>query len=149
MTQHADIEVYTPQSGIQLVVEVKTQRGETDEWAAKLRRNLFAYQSIPSSRFFLIALPEHLYLWRDKTSPDLIPADYKVRTKDVLQPYLEKIDIEELSGQSLELLVTSWLSVLMMSKLTKEEAGPGLEWLFDSGLYESIKGGEIRTEAVV
>ena len=149
MTQHADIEVYTPQSGIQLVVEVKTQRGETDEWAAKLRRNLFAYQSIPSSRFFLIALPEHLYLWRDKTSPDLIPADYKVRTKDVLQPYLEKIDIEELSGQSLELLVTSWLSVLMMSKLTKEEAGPELEWVFDSGLYESIRHGSIKTEAIV
>ncbi|MCH7745936.1 MAG: hypothetical protein IIC84_07685 [Chloroflexi bacterium] len=149
MTQHADIEVYTPQSGIQLVVEVKTKRGETDEWAAKFRRNLFAHQSIPSSRFFLIALPEHLYLWRDKTSPDLIPADYKVRTKDVLRPYLEQISLEELDGLSFEFLVKAWLDDLIWSKLTREEAGPGLEWVFDSGLYESIRHGEIRTEAAV
>lgn len=149
MTQHADIEVYTPHSGLQLVVEVKTKRGETDEWAAKFRRNLFAHQSIRSSKFFLIALPEHLYLWRDKTSPELIPADYKMRTKDVLRPYLEQISLEELDGLSFEFLVRAWLDDLIWSKLTREEAGSELEWVFDSGLYESIRHGEIRIEAVV
>ena len=58
----ADFVVHSPDDLVQLVVEVKSVKGATDEWAAKMRRNLLAYAVIPNSRFFLLALPEYFYL---------------------------------------------------------------------------------------
>jgi hypothetical protein len=146
MKRLADVIVYSPDNQVQLVVEVKSKKGATDEWAAKMRRNLLVHGAVPRSRFFLLALPGYFYLWRDNTSTDLVPADHKVLAQEALRGYLNGTNLEELSEQSIELLVSSWLSDLVGSHVTKE-AMPELSWLFDSGLYDSVKGGLVETEA--
>jgi hypothetical protein len=127
---------------------VKSKKDATDEWAAKMRRNLIVHGIMPHSGFFLLALPEYFYLWRHNTSIDPVPADYKVRAQEALGHYLDAIDLEELSEESFELMVISWLEDLINSPVTKE-ATPELSWIFDSGLYDNIRGGSLETEAVM
>jgi hypothetical protein len=146
MKRLADIAVFSRDYRITLVVEVKGQKHATDEWAAKLRRNLLAHDMIPPSQYFLLALPDHFYLWKENAEIDLAPADYKAGTKDVLQHYAAAVDLEGLSEFGLGLLVTSWLEILTTSQIAKEDA-PELNWVFDSGLYDSIKDGSVRIEA--
>lgn len=140
-----DLIVYSPDDRVQLVVEVKSIKGATDGWAANMRRNLLVHGVIPNSPFFLLALPEYFYLWQHNTSTDPVPADYKVRAREVLGKYLDDTNLEQLSGQSFELLVSAWLHDLAHSRLTKEVA-PELSWVFDSGLYGCIAGGSVAAE---
>jgi hypothetical protein len=141
----ADFVVYSPDDQVQLIVEVKNSKGTTDEWAAVMRRNLLAHAMIPPSRFFLLALPEYFYLWTPDQSVEPIPANYKVVSGEILKRFLDDAKLEDLSEQSLEILVNSWLSEVIGSRLAKESS-PELSWIFDSGLYESIKDGSIRAE---
>lgn len=146
MKQIADIAVYSPDDQLKLIVEVKSYRNATDEWAAKLRRNLLGDGFIPASEFFLLVLPEYSYLWRRCESLDAVQADYKFSTKDVLQLRGDAANSERLSSVGLELLTSSWLNALAVSQVSREEA-PELDWIFDSGLYDSIRGGSVRVES--
>ena len=143
----ADIVIYSPNNEPALVVEVKHMNRVTDQWASQLRRNLLAHSAFQNSRFFLLALPDFFYLWRNDGSIQQAPADYKVRAKDVLRHYAEADDLEGLSGFGLELLVSSWLDALLSSQIRKEDA-PELIWIFDSGLYDSIRGGSMEIRAL-
>ena len=145
MKQTADIAVYSPDDQLKLIVEVKSYRNATDEWAAELRRNLLGDGFIPASEFFLLVLPEYSYLWRRCESLDAVPADYKFSTKDVLRFRGDAANPEKLSSFGLELLTSSWLNALAVSPLSKGEA-PELDWVFESGLYDSIKDGSVKVE---
>ena len=148
MKQAADIVVFSNDYRIGLVVEVKAVKPTTDEWAAEMRRNLLAHDLIPPSHYFLLVLPDHFYLWDESRGIGLVPAkaDYKIPTQEVFKRYADAVDLEGLSGAGLELLVSSWLKVLAGSQIAKEDA-PELAWVFESGLYDSIKGGSVRLEA--
>lgn len=145
-----DIIGHSSDGAVQLVVEVKGLADKTDEWAATLRRNLLVHGAIPASRFFLLAMSDYFYLWHD-ASADFAQPDFKVPTADVLKPYLQSkylkdLSVRELSGQGLELLVESWLDSIINPRFTEGAAGPKDEWLFDSGLHESIKDGYFEIE---
>ncbi len=141
-----DVAAYSPNGELKLVVEVKASKGVSEDWGGKLRRNLAVHGLVPNTKFFLLALPSHFYLWLDAQSLEMTPADYKVPTPDVLQPYLLELNSEGLTGQSLELLIVAWLRDLMNSELTRESAGSKLWWLFDSGLFESIHHGSLSVQ---
>lgn len=145
MKGRVDFGVYSPDDRLQLVVEVKGIKGATDGWAANMRRNLLVHEVIPNAPFFLLALPEYFYLWQHNTSTDPVPANYKVRAREVLRHYLDDTNLEQLSEQGFELLVSAWLHDLAHSQLTKE-AAPELSWIFDSGLYGCIAGGSVAAE---
>jgi hypothetical protein len=146
MNSKPDLLVYSPTDELQLVVEVKNKRGASDQWASRLRRNLVAHSIIPKAKFFLLALPEHLWLWRDTQSLEDVPPDFKVATRDVLRPYLRHWPKDFPSENTFELLVKSWLSDLTHSHLSKESVPSELRWLFDSGLYDSIRLGNVERE---
>ena len=146
MKQTADIAVYSPDNQLKLVVEVKGYRNATDEWAAKMRRNLLVDGFIPASEFFLLVLPEYSYLWRRSESLDAVQADYKFSTKEVLRLRGDTANPDNLSSFGLELLTSFWLNALAFSKVSREEA-PELDWAFDSGLYDSIKDGLVKVES--
>ena len=146
MKQLADIAVYSPDDRLKLIVEVKNYRNATDEWASKLRRNLLAHGFFPASEYFLLVLPEYSYLWRRRESHDAVPADYKFSTKDVLQLRGDTSEPDRLSSFGLEVLTSSWLNALAVSQISRGEV-PGLDWIFDSGLYESIKNGSVKVES--
>ena len=149
MKSLADIAVYSSNGRVVLLAEVKNKTGTTVEWAAKMRRNLIIHGLIPDVDYFLLALPDRFYLWCDSASPQEKPPDFTVEAQDVLSPYLEKIVLGNLSEESLHLLVNTWLEDLMSAELTETTSEPRQKWLFQSGLYDSIKQGSIESAVPV
>ena len=152
MISHADIAVFSPDNKLQLVVEVKNKKGATDEWAANMRRNLFAHSVVPSSPYFLLALPDHFYLWNSPGSAiDTKPPDYVASSRPILEPYINSSSHywDTMSEYGLQLIINSWLNKLVNANLSRETARPYETWLLDSGLYSAIKHGYVRTEATV
>lgn len=150
MLKLADITVYSPDHRIQLIAEVKGKPGASPEWAAQMRRNLLAHSLIPPTPFFLIAAPDKLFLWSNGSeSTDEKPPDFIVDAKSIIAPYISDTSIgpDNMTDSSLQLILTSWLSLLIDSNLTPESAGPDDKWLFESGLFNAIKNGSLETEA--
>ena len=147
--RQVDIAVSGPDGKLQLVVEVKHKVGASAEWVAHLRRNLLIHSFMPPAPFFLLVLPDYLYLWAEATSAnDLAEPDYTIDSDKVLGPYLKSnLSPNGLSGFGLGLLATSWLNDLVRTDLQQDSAGPDSQWLFDSGLYEAIARGSVEPEA--
>ena len=117
-----------------------------------MRRNLLSHAAIPFSPYFLLALSDSFYLWKNDSSADhAAEADYKISAFQMLAPYLGQSipPLDELSEYGLELIVTSWLEELVYSELRRDTIRPNLQWLLDSGLYESIRGGSLAIEATI
>ncbi|BAY85671.1 hypothetical protein NIES267_51720 [Calothrix parasitica NIES-267] len=49
---YADIAVYGKDKKLQLLVEVKSRHGRSINWAAQMRRNMYAHGLLPETRFF-------------------------------------------------------------------------------------------------
>src|SRR6185503_5880592 len=98
--------VEKPGEGIRLLVEAKNTTSPSPEWAARFLRNLFVHAQIPESAYFLLALRDHLYLWRHP-APDVSAPDFETDTAGALQPYLERLNasLDNLSESSFELLI--------------------------------------------
>ncbi len=101
------------------------------------------YAQIPESTYFLLALRDHLYLWRNP-APDASAPDFKAETAVVLRPYLAGLNanLDKLSQSSFELLIEAWLTDLVAGTLPE---GQNRQWLEESGLAESVRNGAIRT----
>jgi hypothetical protein len=150
MNDRADIAVFSPDKNLKLVVEVKGNRGASGEWASQLRRNLLVHQAIPRSPFFLLALPDRLYLWKNGSdSIEPRPAYFVADSAPIISGYLNEGAKEETNTtwQGLELIFANWLNLLTISNLTEEKAAPHEKWLLESGLYEAIKNGSVETDA--
>jgi hypothetical protein len=141
----ADFVVEAPDRGIQLVVEAKNTTAPTQEWLQRFLRNLFVHAAIPPSEYFLLALRDHLYLWR-KPDPDRQkPPDFEGDTAAILAPYLRTIPnrLDTLSERGFELLVYAWLMDLVTGDAPQPET---TRWLEDSGLVDSVRNGTIKTQ---
>ncbi|WP_017317328.1 hypothetical protein [Mastigocladopsis repens] len=92
---------------LMLVVEVKTKRNASPEWAAQLRGNILAHETFPKAPYFLMVFPDRFYLWTD-TDDQLEESqpDYIIDARPILQPYFQQAGVsdEQISSQSLELL---------------------------------------------
>src|SRR5215831_18277134 len=78
MDRGIDIAVYSPDGQLQLVVEAKSQQQTSREWAARFRRNLLVHDVIPPANYFLLAMPDHLYLWKDGVNLAEAPPTYEI-----------------------------------------------------------------------
>ncbi len=147
--RYVDIAVSSTDEKLQLVVEIKNKLGASAEWVTRMRRNLLAHSFMPHAPYFLLVLPDFLYLWTE-ASPvtNLAKPDYKIEATEVFAPYLKSThSLNDLSGYGLELLTISWLKDLIRTDLQRESVEPNLQWLFDSGLYEAITNGSVELEA--
>jgi hypothetical protein len=138
-----DFTVEKPGEGIRLLVEAKNTTAPSPEWAARFLRNLFVHAQVPESAYFILALRDHLYLWRHP-APEVNAPDFEADTAMVLRPYLERLNatLDKLSESSFELLIEAWLSDLVAGTLPDASSD---YWLQESGLAESVRDGEIRT----
>jgi hypothetical protein len=138
-----DFIVEKPGEGIRLLVEAKNTTSPSPEWAARFLRNLFVHAQISESAYFLLALRDHLYLWR-RPEPNVSVPDFQADTGVALQPYLSRLNatLPELSESSFELLIEAWLTDLVADTLPD---AANQEWLVDSGLADSVRDGAIRT----
>lgn len=149
MAIRSDIMAYDSEGNLALVVEVKNKRGTDNEWATKMRRNMLAHGLVPSARYFLLALPDRFYLWKDKPLPELEKPGYEIDPLPFLEPYFEGVGIqpENLSGAGFELLVLSWLNELAQTGELPDTLLKGDNaWLIESGLLEAINQGHIVPE---
>lgn len=150
LRRRADVAVFDHAGNLQLVVEAKQAKpGEdTSKRAIQIRRNLLVHAGIPQTPFFLIAFPDHSYLWR-RAFPDEYdrPADYHIDAQDIIQSYAKRhtTSIESLSGLEFEQLVSEWINDLINS----EDESHMPEWVKSSGLYQAIKDGATVQEAAV
>ena len=150
MKQYADILAFDRNGQLALIAEVKNKRGTSTNWAAKMRRNMFAHGLMPNAPFFLLALPDAFYLW-ENTGRGLEPIEptQRVDPTPFLQPYYEGSGIAptDLTGRSFELIVTSWLNQVLRAKSPRELSNGTQDWLVKSGLFDRLAGGHLELEA--
>ena len=153
MVDFADFLVTSPDSRVQLAVEAKRHTGANPAWAATFRRNLLAHATGPRAPYFLLALPDHFYLWRDAPAGESVLPQYTIDARAELSPYLAALrsDPAQLSGEGFELLVQAWLSDLLVrgpdGSGQQSTGGPRRAWLVDSGLWNAVRAGHLRTPA--
>lgn len=151
MSFNWDISIYNRDNQLVLVAEVKAILNASQDWGAKLRRNLLAHGILPNAPYFLLAFPDKLYLWTNSnTQMGEIEPTYAIDANPIFQPYFQKarVPAEKISGQSFELIVTSWLREIINSKKLLNELDESQHWLIESGLYTAISGGKLASEDV-
>ncbi len=149
MTTRWDLAVYDHNEQLALVVEVKNKTQVAPEWAGRLRQNILAHGIYPDAPFFLMAFPDHFYLWvASKATQARIEPDYSVDAHPILQPYFDHAGVthDQISGQSLELIVAGWLSEVINAEKSPKQIVASEHWLIESGLYAAIAGGRFEHE---
>ncbi len=147
--RNVDIAVSGADGTLQLVLEIKNVPGASAEWVTLMRRNLLAHSFLPPAPFFLLVLPDFLYLWTESSTADrLAKPDYKIEAGDILAPYLKyNQSLIELSRYGLEMLTVSWLEDILHADLRPDSIDGNLKWIFDSGLYRAVTNGSLELEA--
>jgi hypothetical protein len=149
VSQIADLIAYSPDGRITLVVEVKSRTDTSRSWATRMRRNFLAHGIVPNSQFLLLALPDRLYLWKNASNkPELVEPTYEIDATPLFQQYYERANLspEQLSGQSFELIVSSWVNRLIQSGIPENTPEAQRQLLQESGLVEALKGGSVAIE---
>ncbi len=149
---YADIAVYGKDKRLQLLVEVKSKHGTSSSWAALMRRNMYAHGLLPETRFFLLALSDKFYLWKDSgILIEAIEPSYEINPLSFLEPYYRKANVSpsHIAGASLELIITSWLTQIITVPSIDLLARDYKDWLIDSGLFDAIQGGYIESSILV
>ncbi|PSB18730.1 hypothetical protein C7B65_14520 [Phormidesmis priestleyi ULC007] len=142
-----DLSVHSRNGQLVLVVEVKSKLNTSPEWAARLRRNILAHGTFPKAPYFLMTFPDRFYLWTDAhLQLDQVPPTYTIDASPILQPYFEQVGItpEQISGQSFELIISSWLREIIYGEKPTETIEQSQGWLIDSGLYDALTGGKVN-----
>lgn len=152
-----DVAVLDGQGKPVLAVEAKSRFDATsDLWAAGTLRNLFAHGSVPDVPYFLLALPDAFYLWKDPKRkaekaflddrPEDLHPDHSVPAWDLVSPYLggSPTPPHEVGTYAMRMIVEAFVAdVLNAHDLTRETAPENWYWLFDSGLYRATRGGSL------
>ena len=149
MNTTADFVIHAPDDSIRLVVEAKSTLNDSATWAAELRRNLVMHGAVPPAPYFLLALPQRFYLWKDAPATEAVLPDYQVATQAVLPQYLREISVplDQLSGAGWEFVVAAWLDDLVGGPLRPDLSTAVRHWLVDSGLYAAIRNGSVTAQA--
>jgi hypothetical protein len=105
---------------------------------------------LPASKYFLIATPERLYLWRHE-QPDgaEVPPQVTVDAENVLEPYFQKLHQEpsKIGPEAFEHLVLAWLKDIAKPDRATPDGYPSQEdassqWLAE--LSRSLKEADIE-----
>jgi len=156
---YADMAVQGKDQHLQLLVEAKNKRGTSKIWAAKMRRNMYAHDLLPETPFFLLALPDKFYLWKDVgLSTDLIEPDYEINPEPFLKAYYPKaytmpnvtlaLSDYDISSEGFELIVSAWLhQILTVPSVNLLPAN--MNWIVTSGLFDAIHNGYLKLEELV
>jgi hypothetical protein len=145
-----DLSIKDRNGQLVLAVQIKRKTNASPNWAAAFRRNILAHGIFPSAPYFLMVFPDRFYLWVDTQARlDQTDPTYTIDARPILQPYLERAGVtaDQISGQSLEIIIASWLGELIHSEHPPEPYNNSLHWLVESGLYNALAGGRFDHEA--
>lgn len=146
-----DLSVYNRNGQRILDIEVKPKLNTSPDWAAQFRRNILAHGTFYKAPYFLMVFLDRFYLWTgvDAQSDQSQPT-YSIDARPILQSYYEGAGItaEQISRQSLGLIIESWLWQIIHSDKYATDIDESQQWLVDSGLYEAIAGGKFDYEVM-
>ncbi|MCU0568955.1 MAG: hypothetical protein MUF49_20445 [Oculatellaceae cyanobacterium Prado106] len=94
-----------------------------------------------------MAFPDRFHLWSNvKTDQNQDKPAYSLDALSILQPYFDRsgVTADQISRESLELIVASWLSEIMHSEKLPAHIATTQPWLIESGLYEALAGGKLE-----
>jgi hypothetical protein len=150
-----DILVYNKKRQLALIVVSMNLRDKSRQWVMQFRRNLYQNGTLPKTPFFVMAFPDHFYLWKNVDDEGEVEPTYEMDPRFTLQSFFKKsgLSVEDLDRDSFELLINSWFSVLRLadeepdisSRHPNWQLAQNHTWLFESGLFEVVKGGELIT----
>jgi len=125
-------------------VESRNIESPSGEWAAEFLANILEYGEVPRCPYFLLALRNRLYLWRDPKLPVSLP-DFEGDTADALQRYLVRLGrpLAGLTGGSFRMLIEAFLFEITMGILP--DCGDR-KWLVDSGFADAIRNAYLRQQ---
>ncbi len=106
---------------------------------------MLSHGLLPWSKYFLIATPERMYLWRQEhPNPAEVPPEFTIDAAKVLQPYFQKLHQEpsKIGPEAFELLVLTWLTDIARSSEEKHKQDPSSAWL--SELTGSLRQARIE-----
>jgi hypothetical protein len=144
-----DLAAYDKNGQLALVVETKSRLHTSPGWATRMRRNLLAHGIMPKSEYFMLAMPDNLYLWREtRADGEIGGPDFVIDAEPLFKRYLDAaiVDTATLSEKSLEILVGSWIRDLMARGIPEDCPEPQRGMLASSGLIEAIKGGYVAPD---
>lgn len=153
--KRADIAVYSPDNGIQLIVEIKKKPQQIENpklWATTIYRNLLMHGGIPNVPYFMLVVPpEFIFLWkRDNYLPHWLAPNYEIAANNIFAEYVAKVsippDIKDEKYYTMY-VVHYWLKELTKSKPSIDD--PSYKWLYASGLAEAITNGVIYVQAII
>lgn len=142
-----DFIAYNRAGTVLLLAEAKSRPGTSDEWAAKLRRNMLAHGVLPNSQYFLIATPERMYGWRQGNFPPVdAPPEFTIDARMALGPYFSKLgqNPAQIGPAAFELVVLNWLTDISRLPGNQPESDPSLRSLSESGLLASLQDADIQ-----
>lgn len=147
-SQHSGIDfvAYDREGRVLLLAEAKSRRGTSESWAARLRRNMLSHGMLPRSKYFLIATPERMYLWKQEpVDPGEAPPEFTIDAEKVFRPYFQKLQQEpfNIGPEAFELVVLTWLSDITRSGERNLEQGSPSAGL--SELTGSLRQARIET----
>lgn len=151
MTSSVDFVVQDKQGNPALLVEVKALRDRSEDWARKMRRNLTVHGHLPEAPFFLLALPDRLFLWTNHSQVDpMAPPARMIDAEPLLVPYFNraKVTPEKAAGATFELIVWTWLQRILQSPSSDALPEQYREWLLDTGLFDAIRNGRIENSGI-
>jgi len=135
-----------------LMVEAKAVTWTSREWASVYRCNLAANGFLPKVPFFLIATPDHFYLWKNAPEAGVaVEPDYDIDPAEVLGPYFRRSNIEpgSVMAAAFELIIAAWLDDVQRETVANGVPKPGNRWMADSGLLAALGGGRIVLQATI
>jgi len=129
-----------------VAVESRNIEAPSAEWAAKYLTNILEEGDVPECPYFLLALRNRLYLWRNPKLPVSLP-DFEGDTSDALEPHLVRLrrPLSDLSLNSFRMLIEGLLFEIVMGVLPENG---DRKWLVDSGFADAIRNGYIRQKNV-
>lgn len=113
---------------------------------------MLSHGALPNAKFFMIALPEHFYFWKDaEMTPELTAPTFEIDAKLILQPYLDEsgVSVRDMTGQSFELIVTAWLNSILQTGKQVNYKNDMANWVNSSGLSAALNGGYLKYEVVL
>lgn len=136
-----DVAAYGRDGNLSVIGEAKVRLATDAKWAAEVRRNILEHESQVRARFFMVVVPDRLYLWHGDASPEATPLE--IDAQETFAPYFKLLGISpaEIQPVTFENVVSWWLSDLTHADPTKVD--PRLR---QSGMLEAIVGGRISRE---
>ena len=93
MSGVADLKVYDKDGQMVAVVEYFAHTRKDRRWAMELRRNILEHGLTPNCPYFLIVLPDRIFIWKDAgVDPELVEPDFEVDATPFFSRFFDSSD---------------------------------------------------------